>query len=93
MTAAHVFQMICISSANDQFSTTRIISAAVERPPSAAREALGLGESALSVVVRRVRMVDRSPVAVMTSWLPYYRMTELIARSYSRSTPHAAATP
>jgi len=58
---------------------TRIISAAVERPPSAAREALGLRESALSVVVRRVRMVDGSPVAVMTSWLPYYRFAGLDA--------------
>jgi GntR family transcriptional regulator len=58
---------------------TRILSAAVERPPSAARAALGLRESALSVVVRRVRMVDRSPVAVMTSWLPYYRFAGLDA--------------
>ena len=58
---------------------TRILTAAIERPPSAAREALGLRESALSVVVRRVRMVDRSPVAVMTSWLPYYRFAGLDA--------------
>jgi GntR family transcriptional regulator len=57
--------------------STRIISAAIERPPSAAQEALGLRESALSVMVRGMRVVDRSPVAVMTSWLPYNRFAGL----------------
>jgi GntR family transcriptional regulator len=58
---------------------TKLISAAVEQPPPAAREALQLGVSAASVMVRRVRLVDGCPVIVQNSWLPYARFAGLDA--------------
>ena len=58
---------------------TRLISAAVEQPPSAAREALQLGPAAAAVAVRRVRVVDGCPVVVQNSWLPYARFAGLDA--------------
>ena len=58
---------------------TRLISAAVEPPPPAAREALQLGPSAAAVAVRRVRLVDGCPVVVQNSWLPYARFAGLAA--------------
>ncbi len=58
---------------------TRLISAAVEQPPPAAREALQLGPSAATVAVRRVRLVDGCPVVVQNSWLPYARFAGLAA--------------
>jgi GntR family transcriptional regulator len=58
---------------------TRLISAAVEQPPDAARVALGLGRSAAAVTVRRVRLVDACPVVVQQSWLPYARFAGLDA--------------
>jgi GntR family transcriptional regulator len=58
---------------------TRLISAAVEQPPPAAREALQLGMSAASVMVRRVRLVDGCPIIVQNSWLPYARFAGLDA--------------
>jgi GntR family transcriptional regulator len=58
---------------------TRLISAAVEQPPPAAREALQLGPSAAAVAVRRVRLVDGGPVVVQNSWLPYARFAGLAA--------------
>ena len=58
---------------------TRLISAAVEAPPAAAREALQLGPSAAAVAVRRVRRVDGCPVVVQNSWLPYARFAGLAA--------------
>jgi len=58
---------------------TRLIEAAVEQPPPAAREGLQLGPSAAAVTVRRVRLVDGSPVVVQNSWLPYARFAGLDA--------------
>jgi len=58
---------------------TRLISAAVEQPPPAAREALQLGPSAAVVAVRRVRLVDGCPVVVQNSWLPCARFAGLDA--------------
>jgi GntR family transcriptional regulator len=58
---------------------TRLISAAVEQPPPAAREALQLGPSAAVVAVRRVRLVDGCPIVVQNSWLPYARFAGLDA--------------
>ncbi len=58
---------------------TRLIKVAVEQPPPAAREALQLRPSAASVLVRRVRVVDGSPVIVQNSWLPYARFAGLAA--------------
>jgi GntR family transcriptional regulator len=58
---------------------TKLIGAAVEQPPSAAREALRLGQSAAAVTVRRVRLVDACPIVVQHSWLPYARFAGLDA--------------
>ena len=58
---------------------TRLINAAVEQPPPAAREGLQLGPSAAAVTVRRVRLVDGCPVVVQNSWLPYARFAGLDA--------------
>jgi GntR family transcriptional regulator len=58
---------------------TRLISAAVEQPPAAAREALQLGPSAAAVAVLRVRLVDGGPIVVQNSWLPYARFAGLAA--------------
>jgi GntR family transcriptional regulator, N-acetylglucosamine utilization regulator len=58
---------------------TRLIHAAVEQPPPAAREELQLGQYAAAVTVRRVRMVDGRPIVVQTSWLPYARFAGLDA--------------
>jgi GntR family transcriptional regulator len=58
---------------------TRLIHAAVEQPPPAAREELQLGQSAAAVTVRRVRVVDACPIVVQTSWLPYARFAGLDA--------------
>jgi GntR family transcriptional regulator len=58
---------------------TRLISAAVEQPPPAAREALRAGPSAAAVAVRRVRLVDGCPIVVQNSWLPYARFAGLDA--------------
>jgi GntR family transcriptional regulator len=58
---------------------TRLINAAVEPPPPAAREALQLGPSAVAVTVRRVRLVDGGPIVVQNSWLPYGRFAGLDA--------------
>jgi|SRR5208282_1101096 len=59
---------------------TRLIKAAVEQPPPAAREALQLGQSAAAVTVRRVRLVDGCPIVVQHSWLPYARFAGLDAK-------------
>lgn len=56
---------------------TRLINAAVEQPPAAARTALLLGQSAAAVTVRRVRLVDGCPVVVQNSWLPCSRFAGL----------------
>lgn len=56
---------------------TRLIRAAVEPPPPVAREALALRESAVCVMVQRVRLVDGCPAIVQTSWLPYSRFAGL----------------
>jgi GntR family transcriptional regulator len=58
---------------------TKLIGAAVEQPPPAAREALQLGQSAAAVSVRRVRLVDACPIVVQHSWLPYARFAGLDA--------------
>jgi GntR family transcriptional regulator len=58
---------------------TKLIAATVEQPPSAAREALRLGQSAAAVTVRRVRLVDACPIVVQHSWLPYARFAGLDA--------------
>jgi DNA-binding GntR family transcriptional regulator len=58
---------------------TRLINAAVEQPPPAARTALLLGQSAAAVTVRRVRLVDGCPIVVQNSWLPYARFAGLDA--------------
>ena len=58
---------------------TRLINAAVEQPPAAARAALLLGQSAAAVTVRRVRLVDGCPIVVQNSWLPYARFAGLDA--------------
>lgn len=58
---------------------TKLISAAVEQPPPAAREALQIGLSAAAVTVRRVRLIDGCPIAVQYSWLPYARFAGLDA--------------
>ena len=58
---------------------TILISAAVEQPPPAAREALRAGPSAAAVAVRRVRLVDGCPIVVQNSWLPYARFAGLDA--------------
>jgi GntR family transcriptional regulator len=57
---------------------TRLIAAAAEPPPPAARSALQLGESAAAVTVRRIRLVDGSPIIVQHSWLPYARFAGLV---------------
>jgi len=57
----------------------KLLGAAVEQPPLAAREALQLHSSAASVLVRRVRLVDDSPVIVESSWLPNARFAGLAA--------------
>ena len=58
---------------------TRLINAAVEQPPPAARTALLLGQSAAAVTVRRVRLVDGCPIVAQNSWLPYARFAGLDA--------------
>jgi GntR family transcriptional regulator len=58
---------------------TRLINAAVEQPPAAARAALLLGQSAAAVTVRRVRLVDGCPIVVQNSWLPCARFAGLDA--------------
>jgi len=58
---------------------TRLISAAVEQPPPAARDALQLRPSAAAVAVRRVRLVDGCPIVVQNSWLPCARFAGLDA--------------
>jgi GntR family transcriptional regulator len=58
---------------------TKLISATVEQPPPAAREALQLGSSAAVVTVRRVRLVDGCPIVVQNSWLPFARFAGLDA--------------
>jgi GntR family transcriptional regulator len=58
---------------------TKLITAAIEQPPPAAREALQLGRSAASILVRRVRLVDDCPIIVQNSWLPYARFAGLDA--------------
>jgi GntR family transcriptional regulator len=58
---------------------TRLINAAIEQPPTAARTALQLGQSAAAVTVRRVRLVDGCPIVVQHSWLPYARFAGLDA--------------
>jgi GntR family transcriptional regulator len=58
---------------------TRLISAGVEQPPPAAREALQVRPSAAAVAVRRVRLVDGCPIVVQNSWLPYARFAGLDA--------------
>jgi GntR family transcriptional regulator len=55
----------------------KLLGTAVEQPPPAAREALQLHPSAASVLVRRVRLVDGSPVIVESSWLPNARFAGL----------------
>jgi len=59
--------------------SAKLLGTAVEQPPSAAREALQLPSSAASVLVRRVRLVDGSPVIVENSWLPNARFAGLAA--------------
>jgi GntR family transcriptional regulator len=58
---------------------TRLLNAAVEQPPPVAREALQLGESAATVMIRRMRLVDGYPVLIQNSWLPYARFAGLDA--------------
>jgi GntR family transcriptional regulator len=58
---------------------TNLIKACVDQPPPAAREDLGLGPSALAVLVQRVRTIDGSPVVVLSSWLPFARFAGLVA--------------
>jgi GntR family transcriptional regulator len=57
---------------------TRLITAGVEPPPPTARSALQLGEAAVAVTVRRVRLVDGHPIIVQHSWLPYARFAGLV---------------
>jgi GntR family transcriptional regulator len=57
----------------------KLIRAAVEQPPPAAREALQLPPSAAAVLVRRVRLVDGCPIIVQNSWLPNARFAGLAA--------------
>jgi len=59
---------------------TKLIKAAVDQPPPAAREALRLGKCAAAVLVRRVRLVNRFPVVVQSSWLPFARFAGLVAQ-------------
>jgi xylulokinase len=56
---------------------TRLITATVEPPPSAARRALRPGQPAAAVAIRRVRLVDGCPIIVQHSWLPYARFAGL----------------
>jgi GntR family transcriptional regulator len=58
---------------------TKLIRAAVELPPPAAREALQLAESTASVTIRRARLINDCPIIVQNSWLPYARFAGLDA--------------
>jgi GntR family transcriptional regulator len=58
---------------------TSLIRAATEQPPAIAREALQLGDSAVAILVRRLRVVDGLPAVLQNSWLPYSRFAGLEA--------------
>jgi GntR family transcriptional regulator len=58
---------------------TSLVKAGTEQPPAAAREALQLGQFAVAIVVRRLRVVDGRPTLLQNSWLPYSRFAGLEA--------------
>lgn len=58
---------------------TSLVKAGTEQPPDAAREALQLGQFAVAIVVRRLRIVDGRPTLFQNSWLPYSRFAGLEA--------------
>jgi len=61
---------------------TSLVKAATGQPPAAARAALGLGEHAVAIFVRRLRVVDGVPTMVQNSWLPYARFAGLEANPF-----------
>jgi GntR family transcriptional regulator len=67
----------------------KLIRAAVEQPPPAAREALQLPSSAAAVLIRRVRLVDGCPIIVQNSWLPNARFAGLAADPLLDGSPYA----
>jgi GntR family transcriptional regulator len=56
-----------------------LIKSVMEQPPAGARVALGLGDSAVAIFIRRLRTVDGVPTLVQNSWLPYSRFAGLEA--------------
>jgi GntR family transcriptional regulator len=58
---------------------TSLIKAGTEQPPAPAREALQLGQFAVAIVIRRLRIVDGQPTLLQSSWLPYSRFAGLEA--------------
>jgi GntR family transcriptional regulator len=58
---------------------TKMVRAAVEEPPAAAREALQLGSCTAAVTVARLRLLDGHPAVVQNSWLPCARFAGLDA--------------
>jgi GntR family transcriptional regulator len=58
---------------------TSLVKAAVEQPPTAARLALGIGDTAIAIIVRRLRIVDGRPAILQSSWLPYSRFAGIEA--------------
>jgi GntR family transcriptional regulator len=59
---------------------TRVIKALVDQPPPAAGEALQLSECSVAVLIRRLRVVNGSPVVVQSSWLPFARFAGLVSQ-------------
>jgi GntR family transcriptional regulator len=59
---------------------TKVIEASVDQPPQAASEALQLGQCSVAVLIRRLRVVNGSPVVVQSSWLPFARFAGLVSQ-------------
>jgi GntR family transcriptional regulator len=59
---------------------TRLLGAAVDQPPPAARGALGLGRCTAAILIRRVREVNDYPIVLQNSWLPFARFAGLITQ-------------
>jgi len=67
----------------------KLVRSAVEVPPAAARQALQLGDCTVAIIVRRLRVVDNSPIAVKNSWLPYTRFAGLDSNPLSDGSLYA----
>jgi GntR family transcriptional regulator len=59
---------------------TRVIKASVDHPPPAASEALQVAQCSVAVLIQRLRVVNGSPVAVQSSWLPFARFAGLVSQ-------------